>query len=141
MSQQPLPAARHERIREIFESVPFARVLGLELGEITTSLVVMRLEVRDEHKQNRGLVHGGVLAGLIDTAAAFAVIAAIGEDEPCSTVDLTVHYLRPLLGGCCTARAEVVRAGRRAVVVSVDVKDAGEQLIATAITTFLRLSG
>ena len=96
--------------------------------------------MRDELKQNRGVVHGGATASLIDTASAFAILSVLEPDETTTTIDLTIHYLRPLTKGRVTAKAVVRRAGRRVVTVSVDVTDEDENLAATALTTYLRLS-
>jgi uncharacterized protein (TIGR00369 family) len=61
---------------------------------------------------NQSVVHGGAIASLIDTAAAFAVLTQIEVDEKVTTTDLTIHYLRPITSGRMTANAQVVRGGR-----------------------------
>lgn len=129
------------RIREAFENVPFARLVGIELGEIEQrGEASLHLAVRDDLRQNRGVVHGGVTASLIDTAAAFAILTQLEPGQSTTTIDLTIHYLRPLLNGKATARARVLRAGRRLIVVSIEVVDEGGNLVATALTSYLRLS-
>lgn len=55
-------------------------------------------------------VHGGILAVLVDTAAAFALISASGRDW--STVDLRVDYLYPVLSPHIWVQAEVLHVGR-----------------------------
>lgn len=127
------------RVREAFEEVPFARLLGIELGELHRGAATLHLEAREELKRNRGILHGGVVASLADTAAAFAVLT-VSEPGEAATVDLTVHYLRPLAAGRATARARLLRAGRRVLVISVDVFDENETLAATALTSFIRLN-
>ncbi|HEY0386257.1 MAG TPA: PaaI family thioesterase [Pyrinomonadaceae bacterium] len=140
MTQAALTGAERERIHEALGRVPFARLLGLELGAIERGAATLHLAVRDELKQNRGVVHGGVIASLIDTAAAFAAITLLESDESTTTIDLTIHYLRPLTAGRATAHARVLRAGRRVLVISVEVLDETEALAATALTSYLRLS-
>ena len=56
-----------------------------------------------------------------------------------TTVDLTISYLRPVTRGRLTAVAKVVRAGRRLFVVSADVFDAETNLIATALSTYIKV--
>jgi uncharacterized protein (TIGR00369 family) len=135
----PLTPDENERIREAFERVPFAHLLKLELGEMKRGLATIHLEVRDELRQNNGVVHGGVIASLVDTAAAFAIITLLEKGQTSTTVDLTIHYLRPWLKGRVTARARVVRAGRRIMTITIDVLDESESLLATALTSFIRL--
>src|SRR5438132_165110 len=103
-----------------------------ELGEVGSGEVSIHLNVRDELKQNQGVVHGGAIASLIDTAAAFAVLTRIDLNERVTTTDLTIHYLRPITAGRLTATARIVRAGRRLSVLSVEVTNAG-LLVATAV--------
>lgn len=140
MTEAALTGAERERIHEALGRVPFARLLGLELGAIERGAATLHLAVRDELKQNRGVVHGGVIASLIDTAAAFAAITLLESEESTTTIDLTIHYLRPLTTGRATARARVLRAGRRVLVISVEVLDETEALAATALTSYLRLN-
>ena len=98
------------------------------------------LPIREELKQNNAIVHGGAIASLIDSAMAFAIIPLLTENERTTTVDLTIHYLRPLVEGVAKASARVVRAGRRIVVVSAEVLDDQERLAATAMSTYARLT-
>lgn len=140
MMKAALTADEQKRFREALQEVPFARLIGLEIGDIERGTATLHLPVRDELKQNRGLVHGGVIATLIDTAAAFAAITLLEPGESTTTIDLTIHYLRPLKAGSATAHARVLRAGRRVLVISVQILDETEALVATALTSYLRLT-
>ncbi len=139
MNETGLDDARISRMRELFASVPYAEFLGLELGEISSDQVNVHLTVRDELKQNQGVVHGGAVASLIDTAAAFAVVTRLEAGERVTTTDLTIHYLRPITSGRLTASARIVRAGRRLFVLSVEVYNESQLLLATAVTTYIKL--
>ena len=139
MSQTDLDPRRLERARDAFRSVAYAKFLGLEMGEVGDGTASVHLDVRDELLQYHGVVHGGAIASLIDTATAFAVLTRIDLDERVTTTDLTIHYLRPISSGRMTATAKIVRGGRRLVVLSVDVTDGSNVLVATAVTTYLRL--
>jgi uncharacterized protein (TIGR00369 family) len=139
MSPNELDSARVERARSAFAAVPYARLLGLELGEISPGVVTIHLELRAELLQNQGVVHGGAVASLIDTAAAFAVLTQIEVDERVTTTDLTIHYLRPTRSGRLTAKASIVRGGRRLFVLSVEVTNDQHLLVATAVTSYIRV--
>src|SRR5437773_6999635 len=99
MSENKLNEARVARIHEAFASVPYAKLIGLELGEMKPGEANLHLDIRDELKQNQGVVHGGAVASLIDTAAAFAVVTLLKTGEHVTTTDLTIHYLRPITSG------------------------------------------
>lgn len=126
------------RARAAFESVAYAKFLGLELCEIKSGEVSVCLDVRGELKQNQGVVHGGAVASLIDTASAFAILTRLEPDERVTTTDLTIHYLRPITEGRLVGKARIIRAGRRVFVVNVEVENYGK-LVATAITGYLKL--
>ena len=139
MSEDKLNEARVARIHEAFASVPYAKFLGLELGEMKPGAASLHLEVRDELRQTQGVVHGGVVASLIDTASAFAVVTQLEPNERVTTTDLTIHYLRPVTAGRLSATARTVRAGRRLFVLSVEVMDDQQRMVATAVTTYIKL--
>ena len=137
--KKELDPARLTRAREAFASVPYAKLLGLELGEIRRGQATIHLTVRDNLKQNQGVVHGGAVASLIDTAAAFAVVTELEAGERVTTTDLTIHYLRPASSGRLSATARIVRGGRRLFVLSVEVTNDQQALSATAVTSYIKL--
>jgi len=102
-------------------------------------VATLALEVRKELTQNHGVVHGGAIASLIDTATAFAIISLLAPKERVTTVDLTISYLRPVNGGRLRATARVVRAGRRLFVVSAEVLDKTGKLTTTALSTYIKV--
>ena len=139
MSRHEIDPQRLERARNAFATVPYANFLGLQLGEVRTGEASIHLDIRDELRQNQGVVHGGAIASLIDTASAFAVLTQINLDERVTTTDLTIHYLRPATTGRIAATARIVRGGRRLFVLTVDVHDEAGALIATAVTTYIKI--
>jgi acyl-CoA thioesterase len=123
---------RLARVRATFGRVAYAKFLGLEMCETDGGRTAICLDVRDELKQNHGVVHGGAIASLIDTASAFAILAVLQENEKVTTTDLTVT------SGRMVARSKIVRAGRRRFVVSVEVQNNG-RLAATAVTGYVKI--
>jgi uncharacterized protein (TIGR00369 family) len=139
MNSEKLTASQVERIHEALETVPFAKLLGIELEDVMPGTATLGFDIRDDLKQNNGVVHGGAIASLIDTATAFAIISQLPSDEQATTADLTISYLRPLRNGRARATAQVIRAGRRLIVVSAELVDDGGRLIATALTTYIKV--
>ena len=122
------------------DDVPFAKLLGIEVESMEPGHAVLSMPIRDDLKRNGGIAHGGAVATLIDSAMAFAILPTLAENEHSITVDLTIHYLRPLSEGSARASARVVRAGKKVITVSAELFDSQEKLAATAISTYLRLS-
>jgi acyl-CoA thioesterase len=122
------------------DHVPFARLLGIEVDSVEPGHAVLSMKLRDDLMRNHGIAHGGAIATLIDSAMAIAIMALLEENERTVTVDLTIHYLRPISEGTARASARVVRAGRRVITVFAELFDQNEKLSATAISTYLRMN-
>ena len=139
MKEETLTADQRRRIESALEKVPFARLIGIELEDVQAGIATLALDVREELKQNHGVVHGGAVASLIDSATAFAVISVLPPDERATTADLTISFLRPLTKGRARCTAKVLRAGRRLIVVSAELFDNAGNLVATALTTYIKI--
>ncbi|MDT4967148.1 MAG: hypothetical protein QOJ64_1885 [Acidobacteriota bacterium] len=137
MSDDALSAEDERRIREIFDTIPYIKHLGIQLGEIKRGTATLHLEISDDLKRNNGVVHGGAVASLVDTAAAFAIMTTLEPGETTTTIDLTIHFLRPIRGRA-VADARVVRAGRRVSVIAIEVVDEAKLVAATALTSFIK---
>ena len=139
MNETALTDAEQERLRGLFQRVRYAKLLGIELDEATRGAVTMHMDAREDLRQVSDVLHGGSIASLVDTAAAFAVITMLEPNQSATTSDLTIHYLRPVSSGSVAAEARVLRSGRRLLVVTVNVFDNTQALVATAVTTYIRL--
>ena len=139
MTSETLTASQLERIHKALATVPFAKLLGIELEDVAPGTATLGFDIRDDLKQNNGVVHGGAIASLVDSATAFAIISLLPPDEKATTADLTISYLRPLISGRAHATARVLRAGRRLIVVSAELVDDAGKLVATALTTYIKI--
>ena len=139
MTGAKITAARLRQIRKAIDTVPFARLLGIELDDISSGTATLGLNIRKQLTQNHGIVHGGAIASLIDTATAFAIISLLAPREKVTTVDLSISYLRPLSEGRVKVIAKVLRSGRRLFVVSAEVFDKDGKLASTALSTYMKL--
>ena len=124
------------RLRETFARVPYVGLLGFEFVSAERGAATYALDVRDELTRMGGILHGGAVVSLLDTAAAFAVHTVIEPDDRTVTVDLTVHFLRPASAGRVEATARVLRRGKRVCILSVEARDERAEIIATATMTY-----
>ncbi len=139
MTVDKVSSTQLKRIQKALSAVPFAKLLGLELEDIGAGTATLAVNVRKELTQNQGIVHGGAIASLIDTATAFAILSLLPPGERVTTVDLTISYLRPVSMGRIRAVTKVVRAGRRLFVVSAEVFDEEGNLASTALSTYIKV--
>lgn len=130
-----------EKAQQVFATIPFVQLIGMELIEMRDGEATVNLKMRDELRQPHGLLHGGATASVIDTTMAFAVITKISREEKASTVDLNVYYLRPVTDGEISCTAKIVKAGKTLLTVSAEVFDEEKMLVATALSTYMKVSG
>jgi uncharacterized protein (TIGR00369 family) len=92
-----------------------------------------------EHLANPHVVHGGVLATLLDSATACATISTMEEDRICTSLEIKVNYLRavPLDAPKIFCEGRVIHGGRSAAVAEAEVRDAAGKLYAKATATFI----
>jgi len=119
--------------------LPFAQLIGMRLIDLKMDEATISVDIRDDLRQPSGVLHGGVTATLIDTALAFAVRTRLEPAAATATIDLTVHYLRPLVEGRATCIAKIVRAGKRIFTVSAYVFNAEGKIIATGLSTYTKV--
>jgi uncharacterized protein (TIGR00369 family) len=118
---------------------PAVRTLGIEPVEAEPGRVVFKLELGEYHLNPFGIVHGGVLAAMLDTAMGCAVHSLLPAAVGYVTAEMNVRFLRPALlsGGPLICTGEVVNQGRSAMVAIADIVDAQERVITIAGSTCL----
>jgi uncharacterized protein (TIGR00369 family) len=103
----------------------------------STERLIIEMDNRPDVVNIRGAIQGGLVATLIDIAAGRLAGNVVGPGRDVTTADMNVHFLAPIIEGPARAEASIVRAGRRLIVTSVDVFDAGrDRLAARATLTF-----
>ena len=118
----------------------FKEVLGVRVELAEDGHAQLRLDASDEHLNEAGAVHGGVIASLVDMAMGEAVRSRTADDESPATSQLTVTYLRPGKPGRLVVSAEVRKQGESLTVCEADVEQDGTA-VAHALATFAVLSG
>lgn len=123
--------------RKILADQPFSVLLGTELTALELGRAELRLPLREDHKQQHGFAHGGVLAYLADNALTYAGGAVLGDPI---TLEMKINYVRPGIGEALIARAEVLSQGKRQAVCECKVyalSDGEEKLCAAALGTIM----
>lgn len=121
--------------RRLQNSAP-GKLFGYELESVGKGTAVMSLRVRNRHLQIHGVVHGGILASLADTAGAMAAYPMLPRGTRLATVEMKINYLEPVDRGPITANSQVLRLGRTLAVVECEVRAADGKLAAKALMTF-----
>ena len=133
-----------EFVKELIEWVnqsPFPQHLSMKLTSVGPESAELKLDIDASHFQVYGLVHGGVLATLIDTATYWAAFGNLPEDAGLVNVELKLNYLKPVTRGQLNARGRCIRSGRTLSYAEASVFNAQGERCAHGTSTLMALPG
>ena len=117
--------------------------LGLEVLSADKTSLQMKLPYSEEIIGNplAGIIHGGALTTLMDTACGTACFVAIEGMELCPTLDLRVDYMKASEPGQdLVAHASVTRIANSVIFTECHVKQLNDEtLVAKCNATFMRI--
>jgi uncharacterized protein (TIGR00369 family) len=94
---------------------PYAQTMGFEEQRDTDGRLVIAMPYSDGVRGRPGFVHGGALAGLLETIAYATLSEALGEDDRplIKPVNVTATYMRGAVEMTTYGRATIERLGKR----------------------------
>ena len=122
-------------------AMPFSTALGAEVVAAAREEVRLRVPWAPERCTAGGLLHGGLLMALADTAGAWCAFLHLPEGATTTTVESKTNFLRGVRDGHVEAIARPLHAGRSFIVVDTLLHDAQERLVARVTQTQAVLSG
>lgn len=127
-------------VNAIFDAMPYAKHLGIEMEAAEDGFARGRLELTQEHSSVPGKVvaHGGVVHSFADHVAGAAVISL--NFTPTPTIDIRIDHLAPATEDL-VAEAEVVKNGSDIATVDCEVTDVTGTRVATARGVFKTAGG
>ncbi len=114
---------------------PYYRHLGMEVVETGEGLARLRLVVKDEHKNLYGILHGGVLASLLDSTCSIAVGTLLSPGEAAVTLDQRINFVSNVREGVLYTEGRALHKGRYTGVGYGEVRDEEGNLVAAGMTT------
>ncbi len=127
-------ARANERIKGTF-----AGVLGMEFTHLAPDRVEAVLNVRQEHKQPWGIVHGGAVMALADTVAGAGAYMNLEGGQETVTVELKINLIGAVRDGTIRAEALPLHRGRSTSIWETRLTDDTGKLIAVSLSTHLVL--
>lgn len=114
-------AVDQTRIRRSFAKQTMMETLGAELSRIESGLVVIEAPILPSVRQQHGVGHGGLAFTLGDSAAGYAALTMLPEDNEVMTAEFKINLLAPAIGERVIASGRVIKPGRRLIVVTAEV--------------------
>lgn len=121
---------KKRRVQEGIDKQSFAKLLGFTVEEAQEGRVVISCRKRPDLLQHTGLLHGGVINALCESAGGYATLTVLPEGKVIIGVECKVNFLRPVTSDKVIAVAKVIKQGRTLVVVDVEAFNEGSDKIA-----------
>ena len=120
---------------------PYPQLLNMRFTAVGDGTASFEMPVSSQHYNPNGVVHGGAITSIADSAMGFAVYSTLAPGENFTTAEIHVNFLKPATveSGTLRSTGKVIHRGRQVAVAQADVTDSQGQLIATASSTNLVL--
>lgn len=134
-----------DRLRAIRDGAapgpPIADLVGFAVTAVEPGEVVIEMDADTRHHNPTGTLHGGIYCTIADTAMGMAYASMLDEGETFTTLELSIHFLRPYRVGHLRAVGRVVKRGRTIGLTECDVLDGHGNLVARSSSTCITLRG
>jgi uncharacterized protein (TIGR00369 family) len=128
------------RVRSSFARQGMMATLGATIDSIAPGRVALTAPLTPAVAQQHGAGHAALAFALGDSAAGYSALTLLPEGAEVMTAEIKIHLLRPATGERLIARGEVIKPGRRLIVVRSDVvavRSGVETLVATLLGTMV----
>ena len=129
----------HESLQQTLADLfaPWVQALGLQVESFGPDEATLRLPQSDALTRVGGILCGQAMMAAADTAMVLALISHFGQFRPCSTVQLSSSFLKPLSGQDALVTARVLRAGKSMAFGEIDLRGANDgKSVFRASTTY-----
>ena len=128
------------KISQSFEQQAFMKTLGAQLDLVEHGKVIISVRLKRSMMQQHGFGHAGITFSIGDSAAGYAALTQMGENQEVLTSEMKIHLLSPADGKILKAVGSVLKTGKKLIVVKSDIysiKDEKEKLVATMLGTMV----
>jgi uncharacterized protein (TIGR00369 family) len=147
MSAARDPEKLKQKLLAFARDFEFFLLIGFEVNDLGPGWAHCQIQSRQQLENPNGMMHGGVIATLIDASITQALLMtepyqAIRDTRgTLSTIDLHVKYLRPARHGLIRCEARVVHLGRRVVHAQATVRDEENKELAIGDASLMLVLG
>lgn len=116
----------------------FSAFCGLEVIRADYGKFESSLKVLDEHRQQDGFVHAGVIATMADHTSGYASFTTVSEKFRILTIEFKINYFKPATGPLIICRSRVINNGKKVKVAESEVfsvSNGNEKLVSKGMFT------
>ncbi len=128
-------------LKDVVKNSPYPSHMAMAIDRIEYDSADIILDLAQCHLQPFGIVHGGVLATLIDTATFWSAFLRLPQNAGLVNIDLKLNYLAPVVKGRLTAKGTCIRPGKSVSYSEAKVYDEDDTLLAHGTSSLLTLDG
>jgi uncharacterized protein (TIGR00369 family) len=137
MSELRINRKYTEALAMIVNRCPYFSLLSMEIKDLQWGISLLEVQLEEKHLQPFGMVHGGVIASVVDAAAFWAVFPQVEKGKGLTTVEMKINYLAPAQKGKLLAQGRCIKIGRSLALGEAQVKDAKGILVAHGTATMM----
>ena len=128
-------------LKKTVKESPYPHHMKMSIEHIEIDRADILIQLDQCHLQPFGIVHGGVVATIIDTATFWSAFLCLPEDAGLVNIDLKLNYLLPVVEGRLIAKGHCIRPGRSVSYAEAKVYDDQDRLVAHGTSSLMTLSG
>ena len=129
-----------DKIAQSFASQSFMKTIGAQLDLVDDGKVIISVKLKQNMMQQHGFGHAGVTFSIGDSAAGYAALTKMEENQEVLTSEMKIHLLSPADGKILKAVGSVLKIGKRLIVVQSDIYSINgekEKMVATMLGTMV----
>ena len=134
-----LDARYLDELSQRVRSSPFNQWAGMELVSVGDGRAELGMDLQPHHFNPQGIVHGGIITALADTAIGLALRSRLRSGLTHRTAQLNVHFLAKGEGTRIVGQGRALHSGQRMGYGEADVVDSHGRVLARATATFIVL--
>lgn len=136
------PELTHERQEFLTRDYErgFIRYCRYKAVGMTNGTFTSRVDINENHRQQDGFIHAGVMATMADHTAGYAGFTTVPETFQILTIEFKINFLKPAFGTALECSSTVIRRGRQVIIAESEVRDIrkdGEVVVAKAMVTLM----
>ena len=128
------------KIAQSFANQSFMNTLGAQLDLIDHGKVIISVKLKQNMMQQHGFGHAGVTFSIGDSAAGYAALTTMKQNQEVLTSEMKIHLLAPADGKILKAVGTVLKSGKRLIVVQSNIYShhgKRNKLVATMLGTMV----